>query len=161
MGKVARARGQLERASVFLAAGLALQRRLGDKGGIATSLQLLGRVAHDHGDLKEAARLHAESMELLVAMGNREGIFERLNGLIEMMSADGRPWRIARLFGVVEATLDAMGAPLSAAERALYEDLLALSRARLGPTFATEFHRGRAMTLQQAIAYTLESPAPT
>jgi predicted ATPase len=161
MGKVARARGQIERASAFLGAGLALQRRLGDKGGIAASLELLGRVAHDHGDLKEAARLYAESMELLVAMRNREGIFERLNGLIEIMSADGRPRRIARLIGAVEAVLDAMGAPLSAAERALFEDPLALSRARLGPSFATELHRGRAMTLQQAVAYALESPAPT
>src|SRR5215217_7872144 len=152
MGKVARARGQLARASVFLGAGLALQRRLGDKGGIATSLELLGRVAHDHGDPQEAARLYAESMELLVVMRNREGILARLDGLIEMMSADGRPRRIARLFGAVEATLDAMGAPLSAAERALFEDPLALSRAKLGPSFATELHRGRAMALQQVIA---------
>jgi hypothetical protein len=69
----------------------------------------------------------------------------------------GQPVRAARLFGAAEglrARIGAIGQPI---ERAVYADSVASVRTQLNQkTFAAAWAEGRAMTLEQAIAYALE-----
>ena len=53
---------------------LAIWRELGDKAGIATSLNNLGWVAYHQGDYAAAHALHQESLALRRALGDKRGI---------------------------------------------------------------------------------------
>jgi predicted ATPase/class 3 adenylate cyclase/Tfp pilus assembly protein PilF len=60
---------------------LAIQRQLGDRRGIAGSLNNLGLVACDQGDFPAARLLHEESLTIVRELGDRKGIANSLNNL--------------------------------------------------------------------------------
>jgi hypothetical protein len=63
----------------------------------------------------------------------------------------------AMLFGAAEAIRDALGTPLPPVDRADHDRCLAAVRAALGEeAFAAASAEGRAMELEQAVAYALE-----
>jgi predicted neutral ceramidase superfamily lipid hydrolase len=69
----------------------------------------------------------------------------------------GQPKRAAWLFGAAEALRETSGASIPPVDRADYDRILAAVRAQLDEqTFAAAWAEGRAMTLEQAIAYALE-----
>ncbi len=57
-----------------LHAALRLYRELGDPGGIASALQVLGSVAREQGSYARSARLHAESLAIAAASGDRRAV---------------------------------------------------------------------------------------
>ena len=57
-----------------LEAALRLYRELGDPGGIASALQVLGSVAREQGSYARSARLHAESLAIAAASGDRRAV---------------------------------------------------------------------------------------
>jgi tetratricopeptide (TPR) repeat protein len=90
----------------LLAQGLALDREVGDKEGIAVSSLLLGSVALKQGDVATARTRVEEGLFLYREMGYREGIAEAL-----------------ALLGRVEATRGDL-----ALARTLYEESLTMAR---------------------------------
>jgi hypothetical protein len=84
-----------------------------------------------------------------------------LVGLAGSLAMLGQGERAARLYGAAEALQARTGATLpNQAARALHERQVAALRAQLDPaTFAAAWAEGRAMTLDEAIAYALEEPA--
>jgi predicted ATPase/class 3 adenylate cyclase/Tfp pilus assembly protein PilF len=60
---------------------LAIQRQLGDRGGMATSLNNLANVALGQGDLASARALHEESLAISRELGDRRGIARSLHNL--------------------------------------------------------------------------------
>lgn len=60
---------------------LALYRALGDKDGIANTLENLGLVARERGDYPAAWSLHEESLTIRRSLGDRRGIAGALNNL--------------------------------------------------------------------------------
>ncbi len=79
-----------------------------------------------------------------------------LEKLVGIAVARGQPEGAARLLGATEALRQAITAPMGAADRADYEQSVALAQARLDEhTFAAAWAEGRAMTMEQAIAYAL------
>jgi hypothetical protein len=70
--------------------------------------------------------------------------------------SQGQPLRTARLFGAAEALREKFCRPLPPVDRGDY-DCVPAARATLGEDlFAATWTEGRAMTLEQAIAYALE-----
>ncbi len=66
--------------------------------------------------------------------------------------------RVARLFGAVEALLTGIEVRLEPAEHAEFTRNVAMVRTRLNAdAFATAWAEGRAMTLEQAIEYSLQA----
>jgi predicted ATPase/class 3 adenylate cyclase/DNA-binding CsgD family transcriptional regulator len=80
-GFLARFAGDLPRARALIEAGLAVQRRLGDKKGVADALSNLGAVTLFQQDLATARRLYEESLATNRALGNRQGIADALSHL--------------------------------------------------------------------------------
>ena len=75
--------------------------------------------------------------------------------------AEGRVEKAARLFGASEALREALGTPLPGSYRANYERNLSSIRKQLDEaSIAAAWAKGRAMTMDQAIAYALEEAAP-
>jgi hypothetical protein len=70
---------------------------------------------------------------------------------------DGTPDRAARLLGAAQALRDTIRRRFSAGQARELDAEVALLRAALGgPAFAAAWAEGRAMSLEQAVAYALD-----
>lgn len=157
LGGVAYSQGDYERAAALYAESLDLRRGLGDRRGIGMSLNNLGEVAQQQGDYERAAALYMESLDLRRELGDKLFIASSLSNLGEVACDQGDCERAAQLFGAAEALRETIGSPLPLAKRHEYERRVAAACDALGQeSFAAAWAEGRAMTLEQAIAYALE-----
>ena len=157
LADVAWAQRDFERMRALHAEALALKRGHGDKHGIAYSLRCLGDLERIEGQYDRATELYMESLTLVRELEDRLCICRSLDGLALVASAQGLAEAAARLFGVAEATREAVGFALSPDHRAEYDRGLATVRAALGPeALAAVWSKVRTVPLEQAIAYALE-----
>jgi non-specific serine/threonine protein kinase len=73
--------GDYSAATTLHEESLAIRRELGDRSGIAGSLNNLGSVAHNRGDYSAARSLHEEGLAIRRELGDRSGISSALNNL--------------------------------------------------------------------------------
>jgi predicted ATPase/DNA-binding SARP family transcriptional activator len=136
---------------------------LRDKAGIAWMGGTLGWVALEQGDVERAVPYFAQGLMAFQEFGDKQNIVRRIEALAAASAKAQRhqvmaAQRAARLFGAASTLRDAIGVHLSPADRSLYEPYLAAARAQLDEaTFAAAWAEGRAMTLEQAMAYALEA----
>jgi predicted ATPase/class 3 adenylate cyclase/Tfp pilus assembly protein PilF len=125
---------------------LAIHRQLGDRRGIAASLNNLGLVACDQGDFPAARLLHEESLAIVRELGDRKGIANSLNNLANVAYDQGdfafarelyeESLAIARELGDREGVARVLGNLGNVAKhqgdfpsaRALHEESLAIKR---------------------------------
>jgi predicted ATPase/class 3 adenylate cyclase len=149
--------GDLERATATSEEAAAMLREQKHTSYLADALNTLGWVALLRGDSERARALYAESIRAQREVGAKVTAPENLLGLACVAAAQGEAERAARLFGASEALPEAMGTSLEPGERALQEPYLAAARSRLDETsWQQVWAEGRAMTLEEAIAYALE-----
>ena len=161
LGDIARLRGRHERAEQLYAEALAIWRDLGMQADAAAALHNLGYAVLSQGDSTRARSRFGESLALQQAQDNRAGIAEGLAGLAAVAAAERRAEQAARLIGAVEAIRDNLGGVLWPAEQHEWERLVPATRAQLDDaTFEAARSEGRAMPLEQAIAYALEMGDP-
>jgi predicted ATPase/Tfp pilus assembly protein PilF len=157
LGSVALMQGDYERAKVLFEESLAIRRVLFDQQGIAFTLNDLGNVALAQGDYERAEALYEESLAIFQELGSQWGIANALKKFAKLAGVKGQRERAARLLGAAEALREAIGAPMHLPERSDYEQIVTELRSALGDeAFAVAWEEGRAMTLEQAIAYALE-----
>ncbi len=106
-------------------------------------------------------RRYRESLLLGRNLGSRWEIANVLAGLAGSSGSTGHAVRAARLFGAVNALRESVGIPLRPIARPEYERDVAAVRTQLDEASRqAAWAEGRAMTLEQAIAYALD-PTPT
>jgi len=135
---------------------LALHRELGDRFGMTMALQVLGRVAFEMEDLDTARATFLETMAMHESMGNRTGITIALDNLAAQEIARGNLKRAVRLAGASQAIKESAGgqAPPSLID---HPDPRGLVRGSLDEELiARTWEEGRAMTLEEAVAYARE-----
>ena len=161
LGVTARHQGDHSAARALFEESLAIYRELGDREGIANSLNDLGQVAAACGDHLSARALHEESLAIFRELGDRSGIAASIEGLAGIAFALGEPGRAACMWGGMERLREEIGAPLVPSERHHYDRKVAAARAALGDVgaFDLAWQKGRAMMLEQAIAYALKNNA--
>ena len=132
--------------------------------GIANALAHLAMVALDLGDDGRAGAYLRESLIHLRQLGERWQtvhtleVFARLAAGQEQRPEDAQAsgLRAARLFGAAEVLRETLRAPILAFQRQSYARGIATLRAQLDEaTFTAAWAEGRAMTLEQVIAYAL------
>ena len=163
-GDLAQATGDYQRAAEHYTESLAVAR---DTLGIrhhADMLRRLGSVAWHTGDQARALALYRESLVLYRDSDQSSQIGVILIDLAGIILSSGhapeRAQLVVRLLGAGTGILDSMESSLEPADRTDYERALATTRAQLNEAvFAAAWAEGRAMTLEQAIAYALEEPA--
>ncbi len=156
LGDLARCLGDHARAQGRYEDSLALARELGDRLTMASLLHNLGYVALAQGDPRGASARFQESIALFRGLGDRPGVAECLAGLAGSAAAQ-QPEAAARLFGAAADLLEAVGAPMSATNRADHERSIAAARALLDQEpFEQAWAEGRTLTQEQAIEYALE-----
>ena len=181
MGMAAWRQGDTAAARTLCQQSLALFREFGNRKGIAQALYGLGMAACRAGDPDKSARsFYEESLTMYRELGDKRGIASALKGMAELSlvvppsggsseppsggtTSGGTPSgaeRAARLWGAAESLREAIGAPLPPCDHSDYERHVVVARAVLGEkAFSTAWAHGRALPLEQAIAYALQETA--
>jgi predicted ATPase/DNA-binding CsgD family transcriptional regulator len=172
--------GDLAAAEVLAEEALGVFRELGYKGGIAEALFVLARVQAREGNYS-AARSSYEAILALarerddtrnihvvyrVEYGrglppgvpgpsehdNQRNIPLYVEGLAQVVAAQGEGAWAARLWGAAEAMREAMHAPRPSVFHMEYERAITAARTHVGEKlFSTAWAEGRAMTLEQVL----------
>jgi non-specific serine/threonine protein kinase len=157
LGRLHLDHGELEPAADLLEEGLAMLRPLADRRGISLSLLNLGRVSMGQGAYEPAAGQIKESLALFQELGNKLDMAECFQALATLARVRGQVERTTRLWAVAGMILESIGAPaLTAVSQAAYTEDMAFARRHLAETdLAVVWAEGRAMTLDEAVAYAL------
>jgi predicted ATPase/transcriptional regulator with XRE-family HTH domain len=152
--------GDYPQAEPMYAEALALSRALGDQRSEAHIAQELGAVAIKLGDVERAMTLLAESLASFRKWADSLGIVRCLMGLADLQRVHGHMEQAARVLSFVELWLQSNQIQLVHFDRTNYGRSVVAARVQLDEaTFAKAWAEGRAMTMQQAIAYALKLPA--
>jgi non-specific serine/threonine protein kinase len=164
--------GDYPKALGYCEESLALAKEVGDPRTVATAYGVMGTLARHQQDLVTARARYRESLQISQALGGHEGLYGWLAGLgcVEVMSGEAAGpgseagntdfCRGTRLLGAAEALREATAGVLPAWERADYERCVAAAREALGEAaFAAAWAEGRALSLDEAVAYALEEVA--
>ena len=155
LGHLAHRRGDPIRARELFAASLAAHREAGDLIGCANARAALAWLAVTQGDYGAARVAFAESLRLAHRLGQRPGVARELRWLAIVAGAQDQWERALGLAGAVATD------PTSSGVAWLDPPGLEQVRARAGvalgdPAAAAAWAAGRAMSLDQAVAYALE-----
>lgn len=161
LGNVARLQGDHAAAQQFNEECLSIWRKVGDKWGIATALSHLGYLRHVQQDNTRARLLYQESLALRRELSDKEGMAECFEGLAWVFKTDGDLIHAARLCHVAILLREAIGAPLSPADRDVFDQIVDALRQEISDTTFTaiglEFAR---MSPEQALASVLLQGSP-
>jgi predicted ATPase/class 3 adenylate cyclase len=136
---------------------LALGRKLSDTDLIATNLWGLGMASLDRGWRAKALTLLREGLTLFYELRDKEGATRCLEELARVAAQEGKPDVAATLLAASEAIYEETGLVIDPTIRRRRERTVAMVGASLPQSPRTEaWARGRAMTLDDAVAYALK-----
>ncbi len=90
-------------ARAFYERSLTINREMGNRSGIATSLNNLGGVAYDQGDYASAHVYCDESLAIRKEIVDRSGIASSLEAFARLATRESRSEQATRLLGAAEA----------------------------------------------------------
>jgi len=153
MAIVARLEGDNRTARARAEESLRIHREIGDRFGMTDALHVLGRIALADGDLATAGNSFLEALANDERVGNRTGMGIVLDNLAAKASAEGHHLRAVRLGGASEAIKAAAGGHAPPPFIDLPDPREAARDALGDAAVAAAWEEGRAMTLDQALAY--------
>jgi predicted ATPase/class 3 adenylate cyclase len=160
LGLTAARTGDYERAETLLHEAQELFWELSQRAGVASVNSLLGFVALSRNDLDRAESLCAEAIRELWELAEIPGVVYTLEILAGVAASRGEIGKAARLWGATAGYREATGLPWALDDRAMIEPHIDTARARLDEEEWTKaWEEGRAMSLEDAIAYALEGVA--
>ena len=158
LGNTARGVGDVERAIALHTEVYAMSRESGDPWGLSIDLCYLGDDALQQNDYGRASGYFADALKL-----NRQGdypwaIAEGLDGMAGVVCGENQHKRAGRLLGAASALREVLGDHRLPIAQGRFEQWIASTRKALGEAaFDEAWAEGRAMTMQQAVEYALES----
>jgi predicted ATPase/class 3 adenylate cyclase len=160
LGTVALIQGDLDGAEASMTEGLRLARKVGDNVSTYFALYNLAQVALSRGDFETATPLLAEGLALAGEVQDQTNLAYYLEGWSIVLGARGEAERSARLMGASQHLREAAAVATYnylTPSRPLYERTMAAVRDQMGSEqFDRAIAEGRAMSLQEAVAYALE-----
>ncbi|HJZ45703.1 MAG TPA: tetratricopeptide repeat protein [Roseiflexaceae bacterium] len=157
LGYLELARGSLARARELLEAALVRLREQGILWATFRALLALGFIMLEQRQFAQAQELYRDSLALQRQLRFQQHVVDGLEGLAGVAVAWGQPERAARLLGAAESLRKAKGTPRWHFYQATYERTLAVTRAQLDDeAWAAAWAEGRTMSLEHAVAYSLE-----
>lgn len=157
LGRVALAEGDHERARDLCEQSLAIRRATGDRRGCAAALVNLGTVQVACRELDAARESYVEAARLHQSLGDAGGLCDCLDGFALTTAL---PWGAERaivILSAASAQREAAGLPREASAELACTDQLEAALRALGDAVAAgmAIERGRAMTMDEALAYAL------
>jgi non-specific serine/threonine protein kinase len=159
LAMLARLAGDYEIAKRQADESVRLLRKLGDAFGLVDALGELGRATLELGDFETARSSFLETLEALAPIGYRTAVAITLDSLAALENRLGYPVRALRLAGAAEALKESAGGQVPP-EFADLPDPRHAVRPLLGEErIAAAWEEGRAMSLDEAVAYARLDPA--
>jgi predicted ATPase len=156
LGITALLTGDAAIARQLLAEALELARQLDNRLLVASTLVNLGLVALFEGDSEEARSVACEGLTVAQEIGDKPTIVECLHVLAGVASTAGQPRRAATLAGAAGALHAAIGAPPSAAERAIAERFESRLPVHEDEELGVAWMAGESMELGRVLDYALK-----
>ncbi len=159
LGIIAHAEGTYDLAKRYYAEALEIARELGGKFGIAIAAGNLGYIMVHDGDLNSARSLFIESLALARELDQKPSLAFALIGSASIAAAEKQARRAVQLFAVADTLLEAGDKRIvTSVDEAEYNHNLAIAREQLDEAaFNAAWAEGKAMTVEQAIEYALET----
>jgi tetratricopeptide (TPR) repeat protein len=158
LGEVARTQGQYELARKYYEECEALLPDSGDKGDRARFVHSLGYSAQHEGDDRRAESQFRKSLKMFRQLGNRRGMAECMAGLAGLKARQGQAEWGAVMLSAADSVLKATGGAWWPADRVEVEANQEVILSALGEAeWNAAQIKGRAMTLEQALAFAAES----
>jgi non-specific serine/threonine protein kinase len=156
LGEYARMRKDLVRARAVYHEGLDIAGTIGDVIREQILLANLGQVATEERDHAAAFAFFKRGLQSALVHKNPPNTFYCLVSLGWLCCRRGKPERGVRLIGAHEALANKAGVSLQQTEQARNDQYAGELREQLGhAAYETLLQEGRAMTMEQAIAYAL------
>ena len=160
VGNVAAGLGYYDRAQRAFDECLMVAQQTGETRQICHVFHNLAWLSLRRGNYERAGDAAYLSLDLALKMNNRLLILLSLTTLSGALASKRQSHRAVRLLGASEAALEEMGAFYQPIDQPEIDRVIASVRTQLdAAVFQTTWAEGRAMTLEQAVAYALESRA--
>jgi predicted ATPase/class 3 adenylate cyclase len=157
MGMDESAHGSYGSARQFLEDGWNVFKRLKYKHFQLSARSEMGHIARHTGDLQQAKQIYRETVVGWNDLGQRAAVAHEVECFAFIAIAEEEPQRAVKLFGAAEALREKAQSPMTDHERLEYDQAVAQVLALLNPSDVNGLWAdGRAMTIEQAIAYALE-----
>ena len=161
-GDIQRERGDVAGARALYKRALFVFREAGDRWGAARCLTDLGAIDCEQEEYESAHASYREALETFAALGHRRGIARALEGCGCLAITRGEAARALKLCGAAARLRRQIGAPLPPAEQSNLDQKLRLAWKSLGePEGKSAWAEGCALSLEEAIRYSLEEPDST
>lgn len=135
---------------------LAIKRELGDQEGIGISVFNLGNINARLGDLARARVQMCEGLEIFHTLGYLRNTAHVLISVADLEGALGHPVRALELTAAVQAFTDKAGFRFNSFTQTVLETTQANASVGFDPLeIDAAFERGRAMSLERAVAWAL------
>jgi predicted ATPase/DNA-binding CsgD family transcriptional regulator len=155
------ARGELDRAVDVGEQGLALSQDRGELWMRGYLLTFLAQAIWRQGDRRRAGTLAREAATCTHVIDDRQGLANVLETLAGMAAESGRPQRGATLLGCAEQVRGQSAMTLMDLYRPQHDrSVTAIVRAIGEKAFDAAFARGRAMTIDEGVAFAVEDEPP-
>lgn len=161
LGLVALGQENVIAAKTYFEEGLIIQKTLGDKRGLALTYSNIAMIEEELEDYDTAKQLATEGLKIVVEIGYKRAATLLLGTLATAAAAQDETWRAAMFWGALEHLRETTGIPLHDSDKASYEQCVSLVRERLGgAAFASAWHEGRVLTLEQTLELALSDWKP-
>ena len=143
-------------AKARLTEALQIQREVGIRVGVASSLTTLAIIAHDEGDDDHAVIALREALTIVRDVGSPGHLCENLEAFAVVAGRIRSPEAAAHIWGAAERLREDARSSMIAVRRRWYDEQVAVTRAKsLDGVFEAAWNEGRAMTEEQVVAYAL------
>lgn len=115
---------------------LAIARLIGNRWSVAISLNNLANVARAQHDVRAAREMYIESLAINRDLGDQWAFAYLLEDIAGLEALEGQAERALQLVGAAAVVREAIGAPLSGAERTKLDQLIAPAHQALGAVAA-------------------------
>jgi tetratricopeptide (TPR) repeat protein len=152
LADLALARQDYLQAETYAHEALALAQQLGDPWQPPRMMRLLGYAALQRGDIAQATALFVESIFLNQKLEDQRGVIASLAAMASVAAAQQQFEIAAHRLAMVQAVLATLKDPLLPADRVMYDQTIAATRAKLSPEqFDAAWAEGARLTLEQEI----------
>ena len=156
LGVAAASSGNYAAARPYLEESETLYRQLGDRRMVTAAQSEQAHIARQTGNYSQAVPLYFATILGWQELGHQAALAHDLESLAFIAIAQSQPQRAACLLGSAESVREAADSPMAAVERTEYTEHVAALHAQMDvASFAAAWASGRALTVDQAIAFAL------
>jgi len=156
LGEVERYQNNFEQALLLYEESLNLSREVKYTWGIAAALSNMGTCLLWQGKQQRALHAYQESLRLFYEMEDKFGMVCCLEGIAEIAYSDGQLELAAHILVQAEIMRQTLDTTALQIDRGSQQNVIALLRTAIGSdTFAAQWIKGRALTLDQIVSKAL------